>query len=170
MDFAAEPSHTLADPKELLLGYLDYYRTAIGRKLDGMPDDELRNSRLPSGWTPLELVNHLLHMERRWLRWGFTAEQVDAPWGDADEHDRWVAPPETTAAELITALHEGGEQTRTIAGSADLADLAAVGGRFQSDKERPTLAQILFHVLQEYARHAGHLDIVRELADGRLGE
>jgi hypothetical protein len=48
-----EPSETLTDPRELLGGYLDYYRGAVLRKLDGMSEEELRGSRLPSGWTPL---------------------------------------------------------------------------------------------------------------------
>ena len=58
------------DKAKLLLGYLDYYRSVIARKLNGLTDAELRSSRLPSGWTPLELLKHLLHMEARWLRWG----------------------------------------------------------------------------------------------------
>jgi hypothetical protein len=53
---------------------------------------------------------------------------------------------------------------------AELTDVAAVGGRFADGDRRPTLAWVLFHVLQEYARHAGHLDIVRELLDGATGE
>ena len=62
-----EPSKAIADPKALLLGYLDYYRAALLAKLDGLSEDDLRASRLPSGWSPLELFNHLIHMERRWL-------------------------------------------------------------------------------------------------------
>lgn len=169
MTRAPEPSRKLSDPKELLLSYLDYYRLAIERKLDGLADAELRTSRLPSGWTPIQLVNHLVHMERRWLRWGFTAEDVDAPWGDADEQGSWTTPADTPA-ELIAALHEGGRRTRAIVKRAALADLGAIGGRFTTEEKRPTLAWTLFHVLQEYARHAGHLDIARELADSQLGE
>lgn len=48
-----EPPDTLAGTRELLLGYIDYYRAALLRKLDGMPEDDLRTSRLPSGWSPL---------------------------------------------------------------------------------------------------------------------
>ncbi|NDL59167.1 DinB family protein [Phytoactinopolyspora mesophila] len=169
MNNAAEPPHTLTDPKELLLGYLDYYRLAVERKLDGLSDAELRSSRLPSGWTPLELVNHLVHMERRWLCWGFSAENVDGPWDDHDD-GRWVVPREATAEQLVAVLHAGGERTRRIVESAGLSDRAGLGGRFRTAEECPTLIWTLFHVLQEYARHAGHLDIARELADGALGE
>jgi hypothetical protein len=67
-------------------------------------------------------------------------------------------------------MDAGGARTRTIAAGAELSDLAAVGGRFADGDRRPTLAWVLFHILQEYARHAGHLDIARELLDGATGE
>ncbi len=85
-----EPPDTLTDTRELLLGYLDHYRSALLRKLDGMPEDDLRTSRLPSGWTPLGLLKHLAYVERRWFRWGFAAERVDDVDGDRDPGSgRW---------------------------------------------------------------------------------
>jgi hypothetical protein len=164
------PALELADPKELLLGYLDFYRSVIARKLDGLTEAQLRGSRLPSGWTPLELLNHLAHMEARWVRWGFAAERLPAPWGDQDDSERWRVGPEDTAAGLLAAIDAGGARTRAIAAGAELTDVAAAGGRFAESDRRPTLAWVLFHVLQEYARHAGHLDIARELLDGATGE
>ena len=164
------PALELADPKELLLGYLDFYRSVVARKLDGLTEPQLRGSRVPSGWTPLELLNHLVHMEARWVRWGFAAERLPEPWGDEDQSGRWHAGPEETGAELLAAMDAGGARTRAIAAGAELTDLAAVGGRFADGDRRPTLAWVLFHVLQEYARHAGHLDIARELLDGATGE
>ncbi|SDM21413.1 DinB family protein [Allokutzneria albata] len=158
-----EPDITLGDPAELLAGYLDYYRSEVLRKIDGLSETELRSSRVPSGWTPIGLVNHLAHMERRWLRWGFRAEQVDDPWGDSGN---WT--PQTPTADVITFYREQAEHSRKIAASAGLAERARAGGRFTED-DRPTLGWILFHVLQEYARHAGHLDIARELTDGSVG-
>ncbi len=61
-----------------------------------------------------------------------------------------------------------GERTRAVLASTPLERTAAVGGRF--DEDPPTLAWICFHVLQEYARHVGHLDVVVELAGGPTGE
>ncbi|GAA1973365.1 DUF664 domain-containing protein [Kitasatospora viridis] len=166
-----EPDRRLAEPADLLLDYLDYYRSVIGAKLAGLTEEELRGSRLPSGWSPLELLKHLVHMERRWLRWGFRGEPVQAPWGDQGPTGSWSVGSEETAAELLAALHAGGESTRAIVTGTPLATVAAAGGRFDEDgTERPTLSWILFHVLQEYARHAGHLDVVRELADGATGD
>jgi hypothetical protein len=75
-----------------------------------------------------------------------------------------------TSADLIEALFAAGTRTRGIVEGAELADKAAVGGRFSENDLRPTLAWILVYVLQEYARHAGHLDVARELFDGVVGE
>ena len=73
---------------------------------------------------------------------------------------------------VFVDLHAGGEQTRAIASAAELSDTSAVGGRFTDNDTRPppTLAWILAYVLQEYSRHAGHLDVARELIDGTTGE
>jgi hypothetical protein len=167
----AEPSKELSDTKELLLGYLDHYRSVVEAKLDGLTEFELRNTRLKSGWTPLELLKHLVFMERRWLRWGFAGEPVDRPWGDSgdDPQGRWQVDPDEGVANLLGLLRAGAESARTLVAGAELSELGAIGGRFGADN-RPTLNWVLFHVLQEYARHAGHLDIVRELADGSVGE
>lgn len=173
MTHAHKPGRATADPKEVLLGLLDYYRSVVTRKVEGLSERDLRTSRVPSGWTPLELVKHLVHMERRWFRWGFLAEQVPDPHGDEDDAGRWQVAEDETVEGLIAALHEGGVRTREIATAAALDDIAAVGGRFATgDDERrpPTLAWILGYVLQEYARHAGHLDVARELADDTTGE
>ena len=102
------PDEHLGDPVELPLAWLDFYRETVRRKLDGLSDEELRTSQLPSGWTPLELLKHLVFMERRWLRWGFTAEQVDQPWGDSDAEERWRLEEGDTLEGLLAALQEGG--------------------------------------------------------------
>jgi uncharacterized damage-inducible protein DinB len=165
-----EPGKELVDIRQLFLRYLDFYRSAIASKVDGLSDDELRRTRLPTGWTPIELVKHLVYMERRWLRWGFAGEQVPDPWGDASESGRWRVEPGESLEQLLEALDDGGRTTARIVCDASLETPSAVGGRFASADEAPALVWVLFHVLQEYARHAGHLDIVRELVDGTAGE
>jgi uncharacterized damage-inducible protein DinB len=166
-----EPPITEGDTLELQLGWLDYYRGVIETKLTGLSDADLRSSRLPSGWSPLELLRHLVYVERRWLRWGFAGEQVDEPWGDSDgdPEGRWTVGADETLEELLGRLHAGGTATRQLVTGVDLSTLGAAGGRF-GEADRPTVNWILFHVLQEYARHAGQLDVVRELVDGVTGE
>ncbi|MEU1837672.1 DinB family protein [Micromonospora chersina] len=158
-----------ADVPALFLTYLDYYRDTVADRVAGLTDAQARTALVPSGWTPVELVKHLAFMERRWLVWGFLGEPVPDPWGDRVA-DRWHVVADESVADLVAALHRGGRRTREIVEAARPDTPAALGGRFTDPARRPTLAAILFHVLQEYARHAGHLDIVRELADGRTGE
>ncbi|MFF8815030.1 DinB family protein [Streptomyces pactum] len=166
----AEPPHTLSDPRELLDAYLDYYRAVVLRKLDGLSETESRHSRLPSGWSPVELLAHLTWVERRWFRWGFAAEPLTDPWGDRGPDDRWHVPASDTLASLTARFEETCARSRELVAGVPGDRRAAVGGRFTTEAEAPSLNWILFHVLQEYARHAGQLDVVRELADGQIGE
>lgn len=165
-----KPARDSTDVKEILLGFLDYYRSVIANKVAGLSDDDLRRSRLPSGWTPIQLVKHLTFMERRWFRWGFLAEPVEEPFGDEDNAGNWLVDSHEPVADLLAALDAGGATTRVIVERADLSDVAAAGGRFSDTDVRPTLAWILPYVVQEYARHAGHLDVARELIDQVVGE
>ena len=86
-----EPGGGTADAAALFSRYLEFYRRPC-TKVASLPDAEQRTSRLPSGWTPLELLVHLAFMERRWFVWGFLGEPVDEPWGD-DLDGRWDVRP-----------------------------------------------------------------------------
>ena len=166
-----EPSDRLTDPAELLPAYLDFYRSTLLDKLDGLSDADLRRSILPSGWAPLELLKHLTYVEQRWLVWGFEAERVAEPWGDNDPRtERWQVGADESYAQLRDDFAAQCERSRVIVARASLGDRAKVGGRFATVDEAPHLSWILFHLMQEYARHVGHIDVVRELLDGSTGE
>jgi uncharacterized damage-inducible protein DinB len=162
-----EPTGETAQPAVLFARYLDFYRATVVRKITSLPHAEQRSSRLPTGWTPVELLSHLAHMEQRWFVWGFLGEHVDDPWGDGWD-DRWHVPDEVTADDLVAMLLRVGQRTSALLDEHPLTETGRPGGRFEA--EPPTLAWICFHVLQEYARHAGHLDVVVELAGGEVGE
>lgn len=162
-----EPSGETGDPAVLFARYLDFYRETVVRKVGSLSDAEARRSRLPSGWSPVELLRHLAFMERRWFVWGFLGEAVDEPWGDAVD-ERWHVPAGVTTEATVSMLRDVGRRTSAVLAEHSLEEPGAPGGRF--DAEPPTLAWICFHVLQEYARHAGHLDVAVELAGGELGE
>ncbi len=163
------PGTDVTDARELLLGYLEWYRAALMRKISGLPDELLRTPVEPLGWSPLGLVQHLGWVERRWMRWGFAAEDVLAypPGGDEAE---WNVPADRPTAQVLAAYREEVAQTSALVADAALTDKARLGGRFQTPDQAPSLGRILFHLLQEYARHTGHLDIARELIDGETGE
>jgi hypothetical protein len=131
-----------------------------------LSDVEQRTSRLASGWTPIELLGHLAHMERRWFVWGWQHEDVEAPWGDRSEDgSRWEVPADVSAEDLVTLLRDVGRRTDEVLATHDLDTWATPAEHF--DEGLPTLRWICFHVLHEYARHAGHLDIAVELAQPR---
>jgi uncharacterized damage-inducible protein DinB len=171
-----EPAKHGPDGAQRWADYLDWCREEIVEGVLALPEEERRRTRLPSAWTPLELLSHVLHMEQRWFVWGFLGEPVDVPWGDwnvaepwtADDSDettrqaRWLVADGVTADDLATRLRAVGERTRSVLREHPLQARARSGGRF--DEDPPTLDWICFHVLAEYARHAGHLDIVVELA------
>jgi len=162
-----DPPATAADPRELLLRYLDLYREALLRKLEGLDDVQLRTPVEPLAWAPLGLIQHLGWVERRWLRWGFAAEDV-APFLDDDEDAEWrVAAP---TASVLAAYRAEVAHSRSLVGSHALTTPSRTGGRFPDAAGAPSLGRILFHLLQEYARHVGQLDVARELIDGVTGE
>lgn len=152
----------------MLLDYLDFYRSALRGKLDGLTEDDLRRSTLPSGWSPLELLNHLTHVERRWLVWGFEGTDVGDPWADRQE-GRWFVPVGLSYADLLVELDAQASVTREVVSRHELDDLGAHGDRWRGAPPA-SLERVLLHLLQEYARHVGQLDVVRELLDGRTGE
>jgi uncharacterized damage-inducible protein DinB len=163
-----EPTRPAHSRSEVFVGYLDYFRARTLDKIEGLPESELRRSRLPSGWSPLQLVKHLTFVELRWLEWGFEGQKVAHPWGDRED-ERWYVAAEETRDQLLTALRAQGERTRAVIAHNDLTDVGRPGPRWEG-ADPPTLERILFHLVQEYARHVGHLDIVVELVEGAVGE
>ena len=163
-----EPTAPTGSRAEVLLGYLDYFRAVLADKVRGLNETELRRSRLPSGWTPLQLVRHLTFVERRWLVWGFEGRDVSDPWGDGRD-DRWYVEPDASLDDVLSELAGQAEVTAEVVGRHDLSERGAPGERW-AGAEPATLERVMLHLVQEYARHVGHIDIVRELADGTSGE
>jgi uncharacterized damage-inducible protein DinB len=162
------PTVPAASRAEVFLRYLDYFRDRLISKLESLPPGELRTSRLPSGWTPAELARHLQQVERRWLEWGFAGQDVGDPW--ADERDgRWYVAADVSLARLAGALRAQAARTAAIVAAHDLADIGQPGERWDG-AEPASLERVLFHLVQEYARHLGQLDVVAELAGGEVGE
>jgi uncharacterized damage-inducible protein DinB len=163
-----EPTEPAASRAEVFLRYLDFFRDRVVNKLSGLPPDALRTSRLLSGWAPIELIKHLTYVEMRWLEWGFEGQDRADPWGDRRD-GRWYVGPDETLDELEAALLAQAARTREIVESRDLDEVGQPSGRWDG-AEPPTLERVLFHLLQEYARHVGQLDIVAEIAGGPVGE
>jgi uncharacterized damage-inducible protein DinB len=159
-----EPTSPVDTPSEVLLGYLDYFRSVLVSKLRRLDETALRTSQLASGWTPLQLLKHLTYVELRWLEWGFEGMAVEVPWGDRRD-DRWYVSPDETLTELLDALARQAERSRQVVSRHRLDEKGQPGKRWDGDPPAE-LGRILLHLLQEYARHVGHLDVVVELRTG----
>jgi uncharacterized damage-inducible protein DinB len=162
------PTVPAASRAEVFTRYLDYFRSRLIRKVESLPLDAQRASTLPSGWTPVELLRHLEYVERRWLEWGFEGRDVGDPWGDQRD-GRWYVGPAETLPDLVAAFHSQAVRSDAVIAGHSLADVGRPGERWEGEPPA-TLERVLFHLLQEYARHLGQLDIVSELAGGEVGE
>src|SRR6201997_524937 len=151
-----EPTTPVPTRGEVFLGYLGYFRSQLVSKLEALPGAELRRSRLPSGWTPIELLKHLTYVELRWLEWGFEGRDVADPWGD-NRDGRWHVAPDETLDSLLAALQAQAARSERVIAGHDLQETGQPGERWDGAPPA-TLERVLFHLLQEYARHLGHMD------------
>ena len=163
-----EPTDFTTSTPDVFLRYLDYLRSRIDAKLSGLDDVALRAQLVPSGWSPIELLKHLVCMERRWIVWGFEGEQLTDQWADLRDN-RWFVDNIESLESLLDELHVGAERTRRVVASVPLSQVGQPGERWNGNQPA-TLERVLFHVFMEYSRHLGQLDVVRELIDGFTGE
>jgi uncharacterized damage-inducible protein DinB len=156
-----------ADERRMLDSWLDYHRATLAMKCEGLSDEQLRlRSVEPSSLSLLGLVRHLAEVERNWFRRALAGEDApylyasdDDPDGDFDNVDT------ADVAEAFATWRAECDHARRVA--AATPDLEATGVR----RGRPvSLRWILVHMIEEYARHNGHADLLRERIDGAVGE
>lgn len=151
--------------KESLRASLDRHRDVVLWKVDGLDDERLRRPVTPSGTNLLGLVKHLAANEYAWLCQTFGRETEPLPFDDEDENaDLRVEPHESTADVLAFYARARAAADRVI-GEVELED---EGTAWFGDAV--TMRWTLIHMIEETARHAGHLDIARELLDGSTGD
>ncbi|MCF3963543.1 DinB family protein [Streptomyces fuscigenes] len=162
--------HGDAGEREQLEEWLDHHRATLALKCAGLTEAQLRQRPVsPSGLSLLGLVRHLAECERGWFRCTLDGEELpgiyftdEDPDGDLlpGEDDTWAEAYATWQAEIALA--------RRRAAAHSLDDPGA--GRKQRDTGRPfTLRWIYLHMIEEYARHNGHADLLREALDGTTG-
>lgn len=154
------------EEREQLSGFLDFLREAVVLKCEGLTDEQARRSLVPSGLTTIAgLVGHLTYVEHYWFevvlggranRWTARLE-ADR---DADFREALTIP----LADLVAGYRAQCGTSREIA--ARLEPATRVSYRDGS----VNLRYVLIHLVEETGRHAGHLDLLRELTDGRTGE
>ncbi|MBO2452551.1 DinB family protein [Actinomadura barringtoniae] len=152
------PPSTGPGEKDVLAGFLDYLRGAVAAKAEGVPDAQARAPGVPSGTNLLGLVKHLTYVERCWL----LGEDVK------DWQATFHLSSEETAESILAAYQETNAAANKEIASWD--DLTEAGPRVvKRGKSGPSRRWTLTHMIEETARHAGHADILRELADGSTG-
>jgi uncharacterized damage-inducible protein DinB len=151
--------------KESLKVALDRHRDAILWKLEGVSDEDLRRPLVRSGTSLLGLVKHLAAVEYGWFCDTFGRPTEPLPFDDDDpDADLRIEGDETTAD--ILAFYERARATADR--SIDEIGIEETGTAWFG--EPVTMRWVLIHMVEETARHAGHVDILRELIDGTVGD
>lgn len=157
------------DDRSILLQMLDYTRRTALKKCEGLSDEDARRQVLTTSplMTMSGIVSHLRWVEWSWLQMDFLGRPDEGPWTE-DEPDREFTyrldgPLSVVLDDYVQMAREHDAQIATW-------DLDQVAAKPLSDGSTPTLRWILTHLVEENARHNGHLDIVRELLDGTTGD
>jgi uncharacterized damage-inducible protein DinB len=155
----------LGEEKESLQAALDRHRDVVLWKLDGLDDEALRRPFVPSGTSMLGLVKHLAAVEYAWFCSTFGRPTEPLPFDDDDpDADLRVEPGEST--EEIVAFY----RRAWAAADAVVDELALDDTGTAWFGDQVSMRWVLIHMIEETARHAGHLDIGRELLDGATGD
>lgn len=161
-----------ADEATTLRQFLEWQRRTLAWKTDGLTDAELRRTLAPSAITLGGLLGHLAWVEDFWCGHRLRGAEPLPRWRDLD----WDADPdgewhlELPGDELRAVWREAVERSDAaieaalVAGGADTLEVTGVRG------SHVTLRWILIHLIEEYARHNGHADLLRESIDGAVGE
>jgi uncharacterized damage-inducible protein DinB len=159
-----EPPYGLGE-RDMLEGWLEFHRTTLLLKCEGL-DDAARKARpVPTSLLSLHgLVRHMAEVERGWFRRTLLEEDVGPIWYDPAVEDSELVPlDEADWASDLAAWQAECEASRQAAAGRSLDD---TGTR---DGEPCSLRWIYTHMIEEYARHNGHADLIRELVDGSVG-
>jgi hypothetical protein len=152
------------DERSVLLGYLAYHRTVLARKTEGLDDEQARRAAIPSSaLTLLGLVRHMTDVERWWFRRVLLAEDVPALFDDDEE---WDVPPDVTVVATLAAFWEEIAVVDRHLVVADMNELNV--GEVEAGQH--ALRRTIVHMIEEYARHCGHADLLREAIDGVTGD
>jgi uncharacterized damage-inducible protein DinB len=147
----------------VLGGFLDWFRGVAEAKLDGLTAEQATEVKMPSGTTMLGIVKHLAWAERLWFRHYSEGE----PFEVTIEESFVLAPADTVDSVLDQYRAECARSRQVVDGAPTLDRPSAFEHRVWGTV---TVEWIMTHMLEETARHCGHLDILRELTDGRAGD
>jgi hypothetical protein len=163
------------DETAALLGSLERQRAYLAWKCGGLDAAGLRATLAPSPITLGGLLKHLAHVEDSHFSRLLLAQRPGPPWDtvdwDADPDWDWHSAAEDTPEQLLTLWQDAVARSRALVADA-LADggMDRLGRYTTSSGQSPNLRRILIDLIEEYARHIGHADLIRESVDGLVGE
>jgi uncharacterized damage-inducible protein DinB len=158
-----EAAHHGAE-RTVLLGVLQRQRDLVSWKLRDASDEVLRAMSTPTGMSLHGLVRHLTNVERSWLRDVFAGQDgLSYDWTEQDPEAEWRVPADTAMDDLLAAYALESRQCDAVVTGAPSLDAISV-------HRDMSLRWILLHLVEETARHLGHIDLLREQADGTTGE
>jgi uncharacterized damage-inducible protein DinB len=165
-----EPPYGEED-RAALRSWLEYHRATLLVKCEGLDAAGLAARPIPTSMMSLHgLVRHMTEVERNWFRrWWLQEQDVPPLYWDDDEHpdgDFELADGSTWDADLATFLGECDHSRAVEAGAESLDVMSHRPGRDVGVDRR----WIMIHMIEEYARHNGHADLIRELVDGSVGD
>jgi uncharacterized damage-inducible protein DinB len=160
------PAHQ-GDERSLLTQFLDWQRATVRLKCEGVAESDAHRAHLPSSplMTMAGLVSHLRWIENWWFETNLLGEPDRAPWTDEDP-DAEMRVDGVPLAQLLDQYDAQCARSREIIAGLDLDTLERGSG---AGGEPASLRWILLHMIEETARHNGHLDAIRELTDGVTG-
>jgi uncharacterized damage-inducible protein DinB len=153
-----------ADERTMLSAWLDWHRATVAEKCAGLSEEDAHRALLPTSpaMTVAGLVSHLRRVEHSWFVHALLGEPDQRTAGDPDREFRVDDVP---LARLLQEYERQCARSREIAATLDLDAEAGTGHQYG----KVTLRWVLVHLIEETARHNGHLDILRELLDGTTG-
>ena len=165
MTISLEPTDVEVERADLLV-FLQAQRRSVLAIVDGLDEAGFNKPTVPSGWTPLGLIEHLAHAERFWFQQVLTGQAAPLPW--LPHHD--VAFVASREPNQVLAFYRNQCARSDTALAATTLD-ATPTGEVPADMadEIHNVRTIVLHMIEETARHAGHLDLARELIDGHTG-
>lgn len=168
---------------ETLLGFLDFQRATLEWKTRGLDSEAMRCTTAASSMTLAGLLKHLAYVEDHWFSGALLDLPRMAPWSEVD----WASSPDwewesatkeppdvvrdqwkTSVERSRRAFREALDAAQRSGGGNDV--LGTLAKRAWPNGERPSLRWVLVHMIEEYARHNGHADLLREVVDGQTGE
>ncbi|SCL39596.1 Protein of unknown function [Micromonospora pallida] len=159
-----KPEPALGDERAVLAGWLDYHRDTLLLKCSGLTEEQLKTNSVPvTNLTLLGLVRHMTELER-WLRTLFTGETAEDPYSTEESPDG--AFDDVAAADVTADLDLFRQEVELTRKAFSLRDL---GDTYEDEGEVLNLRTTVVHILEEYARHNGHADLIRQTIDGATG-